>query len=503
FVKVGKFHFPFDFVVVDVEANPRVPLILGRSFLRTGRALIDVYGEEITLMVNDESVTFNFNQIIRYSDNSVNQVNVINIACGEFVQDNPKSSNPTLVSESDFYKEPIVKSSSPTLTIFGESDFFLEEIEDFLNDDSIPTRIDNSLYDLEGDILYLENLLKEDPFQLPLMNLKKAKSPIEEPEYSISMRYEHLSTTPATKLDEVTKSSAKNLVPILSEYEVTSDNENEYNEPIKDDSSPSFTAFSNPLFNDSDDFTSNDNESIPEEDVPIEEFKVYSNLLFDDDEINYDEIDPQCLNVEYNFVESLSNHDALIDYSLKFDYLEEFSGALMPTSIADEERITREHAEYISLMDREEIDIFTGTDELLPLSFENDDYDSEGEIYVLEELLVDNSISSSENKLSDSDYDNSSFPRPPPEPPDVEFNFEPNSGEVISVVMKNNDELIDDECFDPREEIDISANVEDDDYFPFIFVIRIFLPYLFYPKVSPLLLSAGSEDTIFYPGIFV
>nr|GFB96687.1 aspartic peptidase [Tanacetum cinerariifolium] len=49
FVKVGKFHFPTDFVVVDFEADLRVPLILGRSFLRTGRALIDVCGEEITL----------------------------------------------------------------------------------------------------------------------------------------------------------------------------------------------------------------------------------------------------------------------------------------------------------------------------------------------------------------------------------------------------------------------------------------------------------------------
>nr|GEW14262.1 reverse transcriptase domain-containing protein [Tanacetum cinerariifolium] len=55
FVKVGKFHFPTDFVVVDFEADPRVPLNLGRSFLRTGHALIDVYGEEITLRVNDES----------------------------------------------------------------------------------------------------------------------------------------------------------------------------------------------------------------------------------------------------------------------------------------------------------------------------------------------------------------------------------------------------------------------------------------------------------------
>nr|GEV11279.1 reverse transcriptase domain-containing protein [Tanacetum cinerariifolium] len=61
FVKVGKFHFLIHFVVVDFEADPRVPLILGRSFLRTDRALIDVYGEEITLRVNEEAVTFNLN----------------------------------------------------------------------------------------------------------------------------------------------------------------------------------------------------------------------------------------------------------------------------------------------------------------------------------------------------------------------------------------------------------------------------------------------------------
>nr|GEW39579.1 DNA-directed DNA polymerase [Tanacetum cinerariifolium] len=163
FVKVGKFHFSTDFVVIDFEADPRVPLILGRSFLRIGRALIDVYGEEITLRVNDESY-------------------------------NSKSSNPTLVSnpsfseetKSDFCKEPIIKSSSPTLTPFGESDFFLEEIEDFLNDESISLGIENSFYDPEGDILYLEKLLNDDPFQLPLMDLKqaeetKAKSSIEEP----------------------------------------------------------------------------------------------------------------------------------------------------------------------------------------------------------------------------------------------------------------------------------------------------------------------------------
>nr|GEW24230.1 hypothetical protein [Tanacetum cinerariifolium]GEY08387.1 hypothetical protein [Tanacetum cinerariifolium] len=258
-------------------------------------------------------------------------------------------------------------------------------------------------------------------------------------------------------LDEVTESSAKNLVPIQSEYEVTSDNESEFNEPINDDSFSAFTTFPNPLFNDKDDLTSNDNESIHDKNVPIEEFKVYSNPLFDDDEINSNELESHCLNVESNFVESISNHD-----TLKFDHLSKFSGALMPIHIAEEERIRREHAKYISLIkrlttinpfprptvnadtiveslpsslipvqdndsQREEIDIVTDTDELLHAGFENDD--SEGEIYVFEELRVDNSISNSKNELSDNeafDFDDPSFPRPSPEPPDAEFDLEPN-----------------------------------------------------------------------------
>nr|GEW94739.1 reverse transcriptase domain-containing protein [Tanacetum cinerariifolium] len=213
FVKVGKFYFPTNFVVVDFEADPRVPLILRRSFLRTGRALIDVYGEEITLRVNDESITFNLNQTMRCSstndDTSVNRVDVIDVACEDFVQDvldvqyNPKSSNPTLVSdnviyESDSSKVPIVKSSSPTLTPFGENEFFLKEIKDFLNDDSILIGVENSVYDLEGDILFLEKLLNEDPFQLPPMDLKLAKEskeksfPKEPPELELKKLPSHL-----------------------------------------------------------------------------------------------------------------------------------------------------------------------------------------------------------------------------------------------------------------------------------------------------------------------
>nr|GEX59091.1 hypothetical protein [Tanacetum cinerariifolium] len=81
-------------------------------------------------------------------------------------------------------------------------------------------------------------------------------------------------------------------------------------------------------------------------------------------------------------------------------------------------------------------------------------------------------------------------------PPDDNFNLEPK---VISAVMEDIDEP--DEHFNPEGEIFVSTNIEDVDYFPFMFVIRIFLPYLILPEISPILLSAESEDTVFDPGI--
>nr|GEY78827.1 DNA-directed DNA polymerase [Tanacetum cinerariifolium] len=154
FVKVEKFHFSTDFVVVNFEADPRVPLILGRSFLRTGRALIDVYGEEITLRKYAQ-------EILGFSKNS-------------------SGGNTTSNSE------PIIFNSSPSLTPFEGSDFILEEIETYLKDESILSEIDHADCDPKGDICLIEKLLNNDPFQLPPMDLKqgevaKAKSSIEEP----------------------------------------------------------------------------------------------------------------------------------------------------------------------------------------------------------------------------------------------------------------------------------------------------------------------------------
>ncbi|GJU15729.1 reverse transcriptase domain-containing protein [Tanacetum coccineum] len=149
-VKVGVFHFPADFVVVDFDADPRVPLILKRSFLKTGHALIDVYKGELTLRVGNMAITFNLDQTLRYSANyndmTANQIDVIEMAYEENSQevlgfsDVITSRNPTP------YYDSIISTSSPTLTPFGDSDFLLEEVDAFLALDDDPTspKVDDS-----------------------------------------------------------------------------------------------------------------------------------------------------------------------------------------------------------------------------------------------------------------------------------------------------------------------------------------------------------------------
>nr|GEX01597.1 reverse transcriptase domain-containing protein [Tanacetum cinerariifolium] len=133
YVKVGKFHFPADFVVVDFDADPRVPLILGRSILKTKKALIDVFEGELTLR--------------EYSQEFLGFSNVI------------ASGNPTP------YYDPIVSTTSPTLTPFRESDFLLEEVDAFLalEDDPTSPEVDQSYVDTEGDIIFLEAFINDDP----------------------------------------------------------------------------------------------------------------------------------------------------------------------------------------------------------------------------------------------------------------------------------------------------------------------------------------------------
>ncbi|GKF47739.1 hypothetical protein Tco_0137541, partial [Tanacetum coccineum] len=145
-----------DFVVIDYVVDPRVPLILGRPILRMARALIDVYGEELTLRVDDEAITFKVAQTSRHSYNnakSVNRIDVIDVSCKEYAQevlgfsDSSKSGNPTPSLD------PILSTYFPSLTPFEGGDFILEEIEACLTNDSIPPRINDANFDSEGDLL--------------------------------------------------------------------------------------------------------------------------------------------------------------------------------------------------------------------------------------------------------------------------------------------------------------------------------------------------------------
>nr|GEY99624.1 hypothetical protein [Tanacetum cinerariifolium] len=270
-----------------------------------------------------------------------------------------------------------------------------------------------------------------------------------EPEHLLSMGYEHLSITPETESDEVIESNAENLLPIPSKCEVTLEDEIECGMPAKDDCSLVFTTFSNPPFKDNVDLDSSDDESLPDEDVPAEEFQIYSNPLCDENEINSDKLDSHCFSVEYDFVESLLNHDTFIDFSSKFD----FSGELA--------HIKPEIPKFNFDFEEEIHDV-------LPPSIENFADDPGGDIRFLKELLINDSILSDE--LSDANFEeNPSIPRPPSKPPDVET----DAGEEIPVVMNDKD--------------------EDVNYSSFIFVI--------YPEMFLFLLSAESEDTIFDPGL--
>ncbi|GJV00798.1 hypothetical protein Tco_1330068 [Tanacetum coccineum] len=147
-------------------------------------------GEELTLRVDDEAITFKVGQTLRYSYNddvSINRIDVIDIACEEYAQevleflDSSTSGNPTPSLDH------IISTSSPSLTPFKEGDFILEEIEACLTNDSIPPGIDDADFDPEGDLLLLEKLLNDDPSsplppkELHVKELKIVKSSIDDP----------------------------------------------------------------------------------------------------------------------------------------------------------------------------------------------------------------------------------------------------------------------------------------------------------------------------------
>nr|GEX70977.1 reverse transcriptase domain-containing protein [Tanacetum cinerariifolium] len=140
---------------VEIFKNLHFELSFADALLhmpKTGRALIDVYGEELTLRVDDEAITFKVGQTLKYSYNDAESINRIDVACEEYVQevlgffDKSKSGNPTPISA------PIIALSSPSLTPFEGGEFILEDIKACLTSKSIPPGIDDTDLDLKGDI---------------------------------------------------------------------------------------------------------------------------------------------------------------------------------------------------------------------------------------------------------------------------------------------------------------------------------------------------------------
>nr|GEV07446.1 hypothetical protein [Tanacetum cinerariifolium] len=180
FILVGKFTFLTDFVIVNYESDPRVPFILGRSFLRTARALTDVHREEMILRDGDKILTLNMRHVTSSYSNqpqkeSINMINIYDDSCKDFLEDlfatNHLSGNPTFSSRFDLTSP---KSSLPphninplsgSTTSSSSPDHLLEEFIDELALITFLPGNDDLLFDIESDLKEIEYLLNHDPIK--------------------------------------------------------------------------------------------------------------------------------------------------------------------------------------------------------------------------------------------------------------------------------------------------------------------------------------------------
>nr|GEZ25187.1 hypothetical protein [Tanacetum cinerariifolium] len=309
-----------------------------------------------------------------------------------------------------------------------------------------PEEIPELMYKLREDVRNIREEL-EEYIDSPIWNCPTFFYDADE-EYTIQYR-EYLEKSPDAVTTILPTEEPEHSLS-MGQCEVTSEDEIEYDKPAKDESSSIFTTFSNPLFNYNNDFTSSDDESLPDEDVPAGEFKIYSNPLFDEDEIKIPKFD-------FDFDEEIRHIENLL-YDNSFPRPPEELNAQIANTIIE--------SIPLPIPFRDEANLFLSND-LIPPGIENVADDPEGDVRFLEELLINDSILSHESYDSNFE-DNPSILRPPSEPPDVEsfFDLKP---EVIAEEIS--DKLNEDKCFEPGREINVSTKIKDDDYFPFMFVI--------------------------------
>ncbi|GJU83179.1 reverse transcriptase domain-containing protein [Tanacetum coccineum] len=457
-VRVDGFTFLVDFVVVNFEPDPRVPIILGRPFFRTAKSLIDLYEEKLTLRVGSDELVF----YAKKSEKSKNKQFAHAISVIDFSKDEPFSGSTTNHSDA------LPPSSSPVKTSDN-----LEEFADELTLHSFPPNNDDSI---------IKKGVYEENFQV----------------YS----------NPLFEFDDNFTSS--NINPLFNEKVEDVENK-KFNVSNSDEPVLLNTPLSNKVecFEPEDDideinaFLAMEVSSDFEEGYYNSEGDIIflENLLSDD--ITHNLASKVISDHEPKQNESI--HNTSITFSPRSDPLHhEFVGEIITLP----SRIAREHEEYLSRMTllceistsrsqenvhanpssiieslpvslipvedsdpvQEEIDIFLVPDDLIPQGVENDDSEDE------------------DNELPNLDHqDNPSSPRPPPKPPDVCLNFKP-------------DTAMNDEDFN-KGEIFVSLNVEDVN--SFTFVIWTFLPFFTYPEDSPVILSLRNEDLVFDPGIFM
>ncbi|GJW71678.1 hypothetical protein Tco_0128595 [Tanacetum coccineum] len=385
-----------------------------------------------------------------------------------------------------------------------------------------PSRSFDSFYkddDYEESIIPLNDIISQIPLSIAITPVL----PTMEPEVSLSMGDEHLSTILEKESDEFIKSSVEDLVPIPSESEDTFESDSDCDLPSCDNFSSidiprgNSMTFSNPLFDSNDDFTSSDDESLSDEDVPEDNVKIYSNPLFEfDDEYISRDVNPL-------FDEVLEDIESEDSYVSKLD---EPVLLVTPLSKLNEDECFDPGGDFVL----EEIDACLTSDSIPP-EINDDDFDPEGDILLLENLLNDDPLSPlppkefnfEELKVIKSDVST-----------DIEDDYHDSEGDIIyleSLLIKDTIPNLPPEVFldrDPRSLEDepdkddlknivkvfnpgihekffsptyVKLPFEDHHYLSLTYVIRIFLPYFTYPVDSSLPFSSGSEDIIFDPGI--
>ncbi|GJZ04421.1 reverse transcriptase domain-containing protein [Tanacetum coccineum] len=252
-VPVGRLTFPADFVVVDFECDYRVPLILGRPFLRTARTLIDVFGEEMSLRTDEERLIISVrSEELKYTTR-------------------PHKESVCMI---DIFSSPKEKDEDPN-AIFTSSevvkcDFLTTNGDPITPPSTIPTKEDLTNEKVEKHEVKTCNLSKEISSICPSikerLNFWKNKEVLEKNEILKRNKFQ-------------TRIRQRSLIQSLRESKIGK----ECDFPFCDDFQ-NFKTFSNPLFEKKDDFPSRNDESILKEEVHKETLKSYLNPLFEDDE---------------------------------------------------------------------------------------------------------------------------------------------------------------------------------------------------------------------------